>query len=671
MTKTHEQPKKNKTPDTTENNLPYEHNTQQKYPDINNRPSCSATEGSQEKKVLVVGYSPTGGGHTGRTLEIVTHAIEHRTIDKNYLVILYVPPLWDGKERPKILNKCIEDLLNKGIKVKVIESEKPVYGYLNPETGGSNDAKILERIALQPLRNKLNNIFFDEKIADKEKSELLQKYKFLEEYFGKPIKLTEKITEIEYEVKNKYKDKKIDNLQRMQANTLLLGLVNKYGKDNIKVLSDMDPALQKAAKKSGIKGSNRLDQQNHAILLDLNDPFNKNNLNKKNAVLAKVLGGRGEKISHISLGGKNTLNTVNEALKNLGITETSTIREVKSKIYDILMINSVDANEINQEITTPYVGVVRGNNIITANDIEKVIYIYAHSKTNIILKHIIKQIQKNESDYGKKVFIFCGSNAIPNYNAMHLAYLIDADGITTSGAGTSGEFVYLHKHAGAQSNLLSLAIEGHNEQQKITKELYEYPDTKHHMVPKNIHDINNESLEENIDELVGKTVSNENDTITSFKDFHNALKNEETYVKQAHDILFGGSELSEESIKYRKTQKKMYENENLKGTRKYIKLVFQLLNILTENQNPFPINIEFSEGENEPGLELINIHKTRKIFQYDWLMKKELGLLREDDVKDLPLIEEVRTLINSENYTNKDEFEKLKESFGHYMTTGF
>lgn len=66
------------------------------------------------------------------------------------------------------------------------------------------------------------------------------------------------------------------------------------------------------------------------------------------------------------------------------------------------------------------------------------------------------------SDYINKVFVFCGKNFIPGYNAMHLSYLVDADGITIAGAGTSGEFSYLHREGGAKSNLLILPIENHN-----------------------------------------------------------------------------------------------------------------------------------------------------------------------------------------------------------------
>ncbi|MBF1994344.1 hypothetical protein HW114_01800 [Serratia symbiotica] len=97
-------------------------------------------------------------------------------------------------------------------------------------------------------------------------------------------------------------------------------------------------------------------------------------------------------------------------------------------------------------------------------DIEKLVYVYAHKKTNIIAEHIIKHLKIKNSDYLNEFFIFCGKDAIPGYNAMHLAYLVDADGITTAGAGTSGEFAYLYKEGGVKSNLLILPIENHNEQ---------------------------------------------------------------------------------------------------------------------------------------------------------------------------------------------------------------
>lgn len=196
-----------------------------------------------------------------------------------------------GKDRPEGLNNLAKNILDREIRVKIIESEKPVYGYLN-EDGSSNDAKIITRIALQPLYRKANIMLSKDNITEEEKNKIKEENNFLVKYYGELTPIIEKVKD--------YKEgDDINKLKRMTANTLIKNLKNKY---KITVLSDMDPALQKAAKNHGISDNQRLDQQNHAILLDLENT--NHNLNMKNAVLAKVLGGRGEKISHISLGVK-------------------------------------------------------------------------------------------------------------------------------------------------------------------------------------------------------------------------------------------------------------------------------------------------------------------------------------------------------------------------------
>ncbi|CNF47272.1 Uncharacterised protein [Yersinia similis] len=664
MLKTCEKPKKNKGSDTTESNSSYEYNTPKKCLKTDDGPSSSTTEDSQKTKVLVVGYSPTGGGHTGRTLDIVKYALAQGTLDEYKLVVFYVPPHWEAKDRPKGLNNLAKNILDREIRVKIIESEKPVYGYLN-EDGSSNDAKIIIRIALQPLYRKANIMLSKDNITEEEKNKIKEENNFLVKYYGELTPIIEGVVD--------YKEgDNINQLQRMTANTLIKSLKDEY---KITVLSDMDPALQKAAKNHGISDNQRLDQQNHAILLDLENT--NHNLNMKNAVLAKVLGGRGEKISHISLGGKNTLAGALSTLNQFG-DKNSKMEDVRNAIYEKIFNAAINANDINHQKKSPYVGVVKSENLDKSSDIKNVIYIYAHNKTNTILNYIINKI--NSEDYKNKVFIFCGPGAIPDYNAMHLAYLIDADGITTSGAGTSGEFVYLHKNAGAKSNLLSLPIEGHNEQEKITDILYKDIDTNKHMVPKhrkikylekniNKSGKNINELEEDIDELVKKSGHDKNNGTESCQKLRRALENEETYVKQAHDIIFTGEELDSYASKYKEIEEKMYKDPTLKATRKYLKLVFQSLSYLTKKTKEEPMNIYFS-GKEEP-IKFKDIDELRKQFNEPESLQKILGLKSKDDVESLPLFKKVRTLINSKNYKDESKFFKLAKSFGKYMTTGF
>ncbi|ALL39880.1 hypothetical protein B9T65_00045 [Serratia marcescens] len=565
------------------------------------------------------------------------------------VVVFYVPPRWEGTSRPAILASVAGKLLENNIRVKFVESEKPVYGYLDKKTGGSDDASILERISLHPLRNAQRN----------------EKNKFLSHYFEVKT-LQSGLSSIgDYQSSDS-----VDDLLRMSANRLVEDLISQYGKDNIKVLSDMDPALQKASHNHGIEGGNRLDQQNHAILLDAT---NQNiNLEMKKAVLAKVLGGRGENISHIGLGGKNTLKGTLSILNELSITGSNTIAEVKNIITEKVLSHAMNAEEAETEFNkSGFSGVLKGNTVTNAGSVEKTVYIYAHKKMPIIGKHILSKIKSGDPDYSNKMFIFCGANAVGKLNAMHLAYLMDADGITTSGAGTSGEFVYLHKVAGARSNLLSLPIEGHNEQEAITDALFQYPSTKDNMFRLG----EGEALEEGrtIDALVKKKAATAGDHVETYQKFISALSDSQTYVGQAHDILFNQTTLNQEAEEYQKIQKMMYQSANLKGTRRYLKMVFQMFNYLTASSDAFPMTIKFKESS--PGITFHSLAEAITLLEDDYKLADSLGLTNSEAAASLPLISSVRQLICSRTdfstHEGKSAFEKLKERFGHHMTTGF
>lgn len=607
------------------------------------------TTGHEQNQVLVVGYSPTGGGHTARTLNIVTEAVTRGSLKAGDAVVFYVPPHWEGTPRPAILASVAGKLLEKNIRVKFVESEKPVYGYLDKKTGGSDDASILERISLHPLRNAQRN----------------EKNEFLSNYFQVKTLQSDLSRIGDYQSSDN-----VDDLLRMSANRLVVDLISQYGKDNIKVLSDMDPALQKASRNHGIAGGNRLDQQNHAILLDAT---NLNiNLEMKKSVLAKVLGGRGENISHIDLGGKNTLKGTLSILNELFITGSNTIAQVKNTITERILSHAMNAEEAETKFNgSGFSGVVKGSAVTSAESIEKSVYIYAHKKTPIIGKHILRKIKSGDPGYNNKMFIFCGANAVGKLNAMHLAYLMDADGITTSGAGTSGEFVYLHKVAGARSNLLSLPIEGHNEQEAITDALFQYPSTKDNMFRLGV----GEALEKGstIDALVNKPAVTAGDHIETYQKFISALSDSQTYVGQAHDILFSQTALNQETEEYQHIQRMMYQNANLKGTRRYLKLVFQMFNYLTASSDAFPVTIKFKESSQ--GITFHSLAEAITLLEDDNKLADSLGLTDSEAAASLPLISSVRQLICSgtdfSTHEGKSAFEKLKERFGHHMTTGF
>ena len=60
-----------------------------------------ATE-TAEGKVLVVGYSPTGGGHTARTLNIVHQGLEEGHLKEGDCVVFHAPEVWEGQRRAEV-----------------------------------------------------------------------------------------------------------------------------------------------------------------------------------------------------------------------------------------------------------------------------------------------------------------------------------------------------------------------------------------------------------------------------------------------------------------------------------------------------------------------------------------------------------------------------------------
>ncbi|QUG76196.1 hypothetical protein GKQ23_14835 [Erwinia sp. E602] len=594
-------------------------------------------------KILIVGYSPTGGGHTARTLNVVEHALQRGSLPAGSQVYFHVPPRWEGTPRPALLEILAKTLLSNGISVILAESDKPVYGYLDEKTGSSNDPEILKRIALHPLRDK-------EKIG---------KNAFLNKYF--PCQLPPQKSSF----KNYTPGDDFENLPRISAFTMMENIIrmNDQKKDNIWVLSDMDPGLQKAAHKNCIPRKHRVDQQNHAILLKENDI--NSNLLLANAVLSKVLDARGAGISHIALGGKNTLIDAWKTATKLGVDEKTPSDDRKSIINKIIYPFAKSPDDSPCDIVNGCV--LKGHGVDSPKAIEKVIYTYAHKKTNIIAEHVKKQLKTKHLDYLDKLFIFCGKNAIPGYNAMHLAYLTDADGITTAGAGTSGEFAYLHRKGGAKSSLLILPIENHNEQEAIA-------DTLHLEFPEHIlRIVSAEPIEygKKIDEVVRRKSINQSGTKHDSGQLMKAISSPGSYVEQTHDILFSHADMSEQMINFWKIQRKMYHHQDMKATRLYLKLYFQLTTYLSMDNIHFPVEIFFKKDA-PPAITFDDLLGVNRLFSNNTEMKKLINMSSEKAVYDLPLFNEVKCLMTRNKFPlSEDAISHLNEKFGHYMTTGF
>lgn len=457
----------------------------------------------------------------------------------------------------------------------------------------------------------------------------------------------------------------IDSIPRISAFNLIKNIIqeNKGGKDNIWILSDMDPGLQKAAQKHGIPAEHRVDQQNHAILLNENDVDS--NVVLPNAVLAKVLDARGGMISHIALGGKNTLIDAHKTAVGLGIDAKTSLKERRNKINEVIFQSAKSLD--NSELNTAGGYVLKGHQVSSPQDTDKVVYVYAHNKTSIIAKHVIKKLRDEDPAYSDKMYVFCGKNAIPGYNAMHLAYLTDADGITTAGAGTSGEFVWLHRHGGSEANLLILPIENHNEQEAIASCL-------HREFPENILRLNSgDSLEsgKKIDDLVKRKRTVHSAENADSERLMNATGASGSYVQQTHDILFSHADISEEITNFMAIERKMYNNQDMKATRRYLKLYFQTTTTLSRSISPFPIEISFKMNAG-PVIIFNDAQEIKALFNDNTKMKNLINMSSETALNKLPLFEEVKQLMTTSDFPlHANDIEKLDTKFGHRMTTGF
>lgn len=596
-------------------------------------------------KLLIVGYSPTGGGHTGRLLQIIDHALLQDTLSKDSIVIFHAPPAWENIQRRGELQTLANKLVGLGIHVLLTESTKAVYGYLDDNTGGSDDAKILERLASNPLRHRSNRPTLLPDISHR--TQTLSSKMFLREILDiNKLPIIESTDLFSY--LKKYLDRKVFQ-------------------ERIYVLTDMDYSLQKSAAKAGVSAIHRLDQQNHAILLD---PKNSAmNLLPKYALLAKVLGGTYENISHISLGEKNTLSSVKSTADMLGIISGSGIRETHTKILELLQAHALPLDAVASALGsgTLFAGVIAGSGCMANMALRNIVYVYAHKKSNLIAQHVLSKISHNDEHYSRRIFLFCGAKAAGNYNALHLAYLADADGITTAGAGTNGEFSYLHRNTPCKTRLLVLPIEGHNEQLANTQYLSSHAATRDFIYQLG----ENEKLEAALDRYVS--------TEPDFIDAHltltaliEAISSQESYVSKAHDILFRQLPLSNDSRRLKNLEEKMNQSVVLKATRRYLKIVFQGMQALASSPTG-SINIWYSDKATN------SVH-----FASPW----ELGLMLENnkmlsnaieipetEMPELPLRQQVAKLFKDGSKCWNTEFinemHAIKHRLGDIMITGF
>ena len=183
-------------------------------------------------------------------------------------------------------------------------ADKSVYGYLDKTTGGSDDRKILKKLAMFPKRGDAD------RVGDIKEGKLITEETVLPDDVNNFI----------------YGPPESDASKVISAKALMQSLVSTIGPEKKKqlfLLTDMDPYLQKAAIKEGVPDNQCLDQQNHGVLLGaLPDEVGLSTraMVAEEAFLGKVLAGSGGNISHIGLGDRNTLSAVHKlATETMGI----------------------------------------------------------------------------------------------------------------------------------------------------------------------------------------------------------------------------------------------------------------------------------------------------------------------------------------------------------------
>ncbi|MBU9810543.1 hypothetical protein J1785_12465, partial [Rahnella sp. SL6] len=457
------------------------------------------------------------------------------------------------------------------------------------------------------------------------------------------------------------------DLPIISAKNLMSGVLAEFGHTIIAertyLLTDMDPYLQKAASSVGVPGKRCLDQQNHAILLNLNDA--QLNFLPKYALLSKVLGGYGEKISHIDLGGCNTLHSLCDITTRLNIYSGTPKYIARIKIADLLLTFALSKEQINTRLNNsgkPFAGVMCGSGMKYGGDAQNIIYVYAHKKTNIIARCVNERMQAGDPAYRELIFLFCGAGATGNLNAMHLAYIADADGITTAGAGTVGEYAYLRKKAGCSSRLLILPIEGHNEQEKNADVISKDNDIKAFVV----RTLQTEQLSDSLQRFVNGA-SKSREAPQTMNEFISAISNPNTYVHQAYDLLFNDASTIDFS-NIRQVEQLMNQNPLLRATRKYLKLVFQALSVKNANDS---LSVSFQQGATHT---FANVKELNHTLQNPSSLAQLIGLKSPGQASEMPLLQEVRqyfSVLASGGSPSTGAEAKLKEEFGEFMVTGF
>lgn len=628
---------------------------------------------NEDAKLVMFGYSPTGGGHTGRTLNILEEWVKDKEFKKGDVLVAHVPSIWNGKPRPKQLADLARNLKNEGVTVLLLEAEKSVHGVLN-EDGSSKDEAILDRIAQMPRRDQ--------------------------------APLTTIAQAVEFNA-----DADIQQLKQIDANHLVDSIHEIMGQENmgkVFVLTDMDPALQKAAARYGVPDHQRVDQQNHPILLNLNDAHA--NLAPNMGVLGKVLGGHGEYVAYIGLGEKNTLKKVTGTAAQLGLGPQTSKADALEKVSDFLLEHALPIDHKALKIGPDAYGILHDPSIRKGSDVKNMVYVYANQNQAEIAKHIGANIDAGHANYKDTMFLFCGpafkKGAPGSPNAMHMGYLTDADGITTAGAGTIGEFCYLHKAGGARSNFMAIPIEGHNEQEANAKYAQEaryeqFLPNDQEVAPRVTvaEDLKNNPLGDYIHTFMAEGVENRSSKYEPGQNLGRMLEavgTDDTYPAHGANLLAGKEPMTDQEKAIVGIEGQMNRSVILSANRHFKKLVFQAAADLTAHiqSQPAPSGSKTTQflrrmsGAGTGAMEIKlrkadtpkrfdNAKKLCEFLRNPQQLKDYLGDGEQFDLQHILLkndAEQVFRHIAHGTYKGQEavrKLEDLKVKFGHATMTGF
>jgi hypothetical protein len=424
---------------------------------------------NKSSKVLVIGYSSTGGGHTKRMLEPVTLALKNKTLKPGDTVVVLMPPRWKHDKDGSKVNTAMDYVgpggifAQAGLNVVMVQSDKAITG-MYKKGGASDNVEILRGFVRAPMRD-TSEIASSMARIDRPGPGRTAPFEGIKGYSAKEI-----LNSIHTAVEDKSK---------------------------VMVLSDMDPFLQKAAAFLRIK--TRVEIGNHQGLFVGNsrDFLNQGERSggklpgKNLAYLAKASSAR--LYSALALiGYSKEINVVQDLPKTfeaLKIDESHTMAKSRQIAVTHLLDNAKPISLKQKDPADP--GIIVGPNIKDHKDVKNVTYLYVNDYNKDLVDHIRKQIAIEQKaspttpkPYSSTLFVVCGGGGFKEghtmaedgvdrstaKNIMHVAYAAGANGVTSAGFGTTSEYNYLAAF-GYKGKFLVSPVEDQHEQESNAKNL--------------------------------------------------------------------------------------------------------------------------------------------------------------------------------------------------------